>query len=225
LGLPLLLLGVAVRLLGTYYYFEWLDGASLVPTVAGICGLVGGFAAWKACGPGIVFLIFLLPLPYTLEVALAGPLQSLATSGSTFVFQTLGLPAVAEGNVILLEHVRIGVAEACSGLRMLVVFFAVCTAVAFVLRRPVWERLVVLASAVPIALIGNCVRIVVTGLMHLAVGREWADLVFHDLSGWLMMPLALGLVWMELAVLSRLLIEPPPRDVVPVLPVRGQALN
>ena len=61
------------------------------------------------------------------------------TTASTFALQTLGLPAVAEGNVILLNDVRLGVVEACSGLRMLVIFFALSTAVALLMRRPLWE--------------------------------------------------------------------------------------
>ena len=223
-GLPVLLCGLGIRLFGTYFYFEWLDGASLLPTVAGLCLVVGGWTALKVCWPGVVFLGFMLPLPYTLEIALAGPLQSLATSASTYALQTLGCTAVAEGNVILLENIRIGVAEACSGLRMLVVFFAICTGVAMMLRRSVWERITIVVSAVPIALACNCIRIVITGLMHLAFGQELADRVFHDVSGWLMMPMALGFVWLELQVLSRLLIDVPPREVIPVLPTRGQAL-
>ena len=91
----------------------------------------------------------MIPLPYRFEVALAGPLQRIAVISSTYLLQTFGLPAVAEGNIILLSEARIGIVEACSGLRMLVVFFALSSAVALVIRRPFWERAVVVASAMP----------------------------------------------------------------------------
>jgi exosortase/archaeosortase family protein len=64
-------------------------------------------------------------------------------------------------------------------------------------------------SAVPIALITNVLRIAITGLCFEFAGKDLADHVFHNVAGWLMMPMAVGLLWMELAILSRLTIEPP----------------
>jgi exosortase len=144
----------------------------------------------------------MVPLPYRLEVALAHPLQRLGTWASTYALQTLGFAAFAEGNVIRMRPVRIGVVEACSGLSMLVIFFALSTAVAVLANRPLWERLLLVASAVPIAVAANVTRITVTGVLHKWVGRELADYVFHDLAGWLTMPLALGMLWAELRLLA-----------------------
>ncbi len=39
---------------------------------------------------------------------------------------------------------------------------------------------------------------------------------FHDAAGWVMMPMALGLLYLEYQVLSRLIVESSPRKVVPV---------
>src|SRR5262249_56384836 len=93
----------------------------------------GGGGGWSSCRwalPAVAFLAFMIPLPYRLEVMVADPLQRLATTTSTFALQTLGLPALAEGKVILLNEVKIGIVEACSGLRMMMIFFAISTAVA-----------------------------------------------------------------------------------------------
>jgi len=115
------------------------------------------------------------------------------------LLQTLGMPAVAEGNVILLNEASLGIVEACSGLRMLVVFFALSTAVALVARRPFWERVFLVFSAIPIALFTNVVRITATGVAYETVGGETGQFIFHDLAGWLMMPLALALLGIGLA--------------------------
>ena len=56
-----------------------------------------------------------------------------------------------------------------------------------------------------------------TGVMHETLGTYWANLVFHDLAGWLMMPLALALLWCELALLSLLIIEDAPAAPAAVL--------
>src|SRR5439155_25277796 len=126
-----------------------------------------------------------------------------------FALQALGYPALAEGNVILLNDVRIGVVEACSGLTMLVTFFALSTAVAIVVRRPLLDKVVILPIAsVVIAVLTNVVRITVTGVLYELAGERVAQAVFHDWAGWLMMPLALGCLAFVLWFLSRLLVEP-----------------
>jgi hypothetical protein len=77
----------------------------------------------------------MIPLPFRVEGPLAYPLQRVATLVSTYVLQTLGFVAFAEGNVIPLGAVQIGVVESCSGLSMLVTFFALSTGVVLVSRR------------------------------------------------------------------------------------------
>jgi exosortase len=216
-GLVLIGCGVALNLAGAYVFFDWLDMVSLLPVLAGFCLCYGGRPVLRWAAPSIGFLVFMLPLPYRLEVALSHPLQRLATLSSTYVLQTLGFAAVSEGNIIILDDARIGVVEACNGLGMLVTFFAMTTATVLVVRRSLLETLLIVLSAVPIAIIANVVRITLTGILHAKVGSEAADVVFHDLAGWLMMPLALGLLWAEMRLLALLLLEPEPDD----LPVVG----
>jgi exosortase len=123
------------------------------------------------------------------------------------VLQTLGLPAYSEGNNIFFDEVKMGVVEQCSGLRMLTIFVAFAVGITLITDRPIWERIVIVLSAVPIALAVNIVRITVTGILHLTTSAELADMVFHDLAGWFMMPMALGLLYVEFQILSHLLIE------------------
>src|SRR5436190_20756007 len=46
-GLALLAFGTALRLAGARFYFEWFEGASLVPSLAGLLLLVGGRPALR----------------------------------------------------------------------------------------------------------------------------------------------------------------------------------
>jgi exosortase len=207
-GLPLIGAGLALRLAGARYYLGWVEGASLVPVLAGLALLVGGWRALRWSWPMIAFLIFMVPLPYKLEVALASPLQRVATKASTYALQTLGFPALSGGNVVQLDDVELNVVEACSGLSMLFTFIAMATGVAMVVdEQSRLEKVLIVASAVPIALFVNVVRITATGVLHETVGGRLANLVFHDLAGWLMMPMALGLLWLELALLAHLLVK------------------
>jgi exosortase len=230
-GLPLVVLAASLRLIGTYFYFPWLDAVSLLPCLAGLCLTLGGKPALRWSWTAIAFLVFMLPLPYRLQVLMGGLLQRMATLASTYLLQAFGFLARAEGNIIYLGDHRLFVEEACSGLSMLMVFFALSTAFALVVRRPLLDRLLILASAVPIALIANVVRITSTSMLVQWGQNQAANLVFHDLAGWLMMVQALVLLGIGLRVFDRLLIPVeaatgaplplgarPRRKVVPKLP-------
>ena len=219
-GLAVLAAAAALRFVGAYVYFEWPDTLALLASIAGIVVLLGGWGIWRWAWPAVAFLGFMLPLPFQLEVALSQPLQRLATGASTYCLQTLGLPALSEGNIILIDDHKIGVLEACNGLGMLVAFFALATAVAVVSGGPVGEKVVLVLSAVPIALAMNVVRITATGVLYRTAGEQLAQAVFHDLAGWLMMPLALACLWLELKLLASLFIVARPTGPVPVVVAR-----
>jgi len=216
-GLGCLLLAVVCRIAGAMLCFTWIDAIALLPSLAGMALLLGGKAAFRWTGPSIAFLFFMIPLPYQVEVALGAPLQRLATLGSAFMLQTLGQPAVPEGNTIMLNDVKLGIVEACSGLRMLVTFFTFSTGVAIIIRKPWLERMCIVLSAVPIALVTNIIRITATGLMY-QVNQEFAHSFFHDLAGWFMMPICLAFLGFELWVLNRLILDA--RPVRPALSLR-----
>jgi exosortase len=221
-GFAVVAAGVGLRLTGAYFYITSLEPVSFLVCLFGICLLLGGWNAVRWSWPPLAFLVFMIPLPYRFERFLAHPLQRLATLASTGCLEILGLRATAEGNIIWIhDEVRIGVVEACGGLTMLLSFFALAVAFAIILRRPLLDKAVLIASAIPIALLANVVRITLTAVLHELVGSRAAMVFFHDLAGWFMMLLALGMLWLELQVLSLLLVkrqEPAPLPVGAIRP-------
>ena len=217
-GLPLLMLGAFLRLVGTVYSFEWLDAGSLVPSVLGALLLAGGAASLSWAWPACALLLFVLPWPYQFDVLLTFPLRRVATVCSTYALQTLGVPALARGNIIVVDNTEIGVVEACSGLGMLMTFFALSTAVAFVIQRPLLDKLVIFFSAIPVGVLMNVVRITVTVFLYRVVGPDLAQVVFHDMAGWVMMPMALGVLWLEIWWLGKLWLPAEETGPVPVEP-------
>jgi len=175
--------------------------------LAGIVLVLFGKELFWCTWPAIAFLVFMIPLPYRVETGLSLPLQRLATLGSTYVLQTLGRPAFAEGNVIVINEARIGVVEACNGLGMFLAFFAIATGVVLLVHRPIWEKTIVFASAVPIAVFANVARISMSSLLHELVDSRWVDSVAHDMAGWLMMPLAIVALWLVLVALSKFFVK------------------
>jgi exosortase len=199
-----------IRWLNLFFNYER-DIDSLLPFLLGVTLVLGGWRALRWAWPSILFLIFMVPLPDFLAAALGGKLQRVATIMSVYVLQTLGVPAIALGdasNVIQLSapNNQLEVARACSGLRMMTLFFAICVGASFLLRETFWKKIILVFSAVPIAVISNVVRIVVTGMLMEWIGHD-VGLYFHDKAGWMMMPLAMLMIWGELSLLSSLLIE------------------
>ena len=205
-GVPLILVGLGLQMAGAYFFYEWFEAVALLPMAAGVCVLFLGVRSLRWSWPAIAFLTFMLPLPYRIEGSMSNPLQRVGTKISTYALQTLGLRAVAEGNVIVIDEIRIGVVEACSGLGMIFTFVAMSAGVAIVSTRPLMDRLVILASAVPISIAVNVLRITATAVAHQVSGSTAAGMIFHDFAGWLMMPVGLAFLWLELLLLSRLLI-------------------
>jgi len=120
-----------------------------VPAILGTFLLVGV----GNCSFGLVLVgisDFHVPLPSFLDSGLLGPLQRLATECSTYCLQTLGIAAVNEGNRIALGEINLDIVEACSGLRMLTIFGAIAVAITMVTDRPWWEKMIIVASAVPL---------------------------------------------------------------------------
>lgn len=206
-GVGLLGLGLLARLATTAFALVIPEMLTFLPSLFGIFLLVGGWHLLRWAWPALAFLVFMFPLPDVLERGLLDPLQSLATRASTFCLQTLGLPAFSEGNRIIINKLQMGVVDACSGLRMLTIFTAISVALTMLLERPLWERVVIVASSIPIALAVNVIRITVTGILYVTTSEQIAEAVFHDLAGWVMMPMALGLLYVELQILSHLVIE------------------
>ncbi len=208
-GVAGLAAAAVLRLMDGYIYFNWFEGVSLLLSLLAGGVLLGGwrFGLWLC--PAAAVLTFMFPLPFQAETALAGPLQQLATAVGTYALQTLGFAAVAEGNVIVVGDLRIGVLEACSGLGMLSAFFALSTTAALIVQRPLFERGVIFLSAAPIGVLMNLLRITATVYVYCTLGAAAAHAFFHDLAGWLMMPLAFTALWLELALLRRLFFAVP----------------
>lgn len=213
LGLLIVALAWGLRIVAGLRFNEWPEAVAMLPFLAGVALAIGGWPLCKWFLPAIGYLIFMIRLPYRFEVALGAPLQELATIVSTFVLQTFGQPALAEGNTILLREMKLEVVQACSGLKMLFTFIAFSTAVCLLVKKPLSDRLVILFSAVPIAILVNVIRITLTGFALLYCSSDFAYQWSHDIAGWAMMPLALVFLGIELWILSKLIVELPTRAV------------
>jgi exosortase len=206
-GLVLIAMSVGIRIFGARYYVGPIDGWSILFWVAGVVWFLGGWRVLWWSAPSIAFLWFMIPLPWRVERWLSLPLQRIATTISCWALQCFGQPALAEGNVILINDYKLEVEQACSGLRIFVGIVALAFAYIVLVRRSWWERAFLLLSVLPVALVANATRIVATGLLNQYVSGEAAHKFTHDISGYVMIPFAAGLFALVLWYLGKLMRE------------------
>jgi exosortase len=221
LGAALLALSLAA-----YFVSAWRlrmgypQALSILGAVFGLTLLLGGWAIVKVAWFPILFLVFAIPLPDSIYVELTMPLRRLASSVAAAVMPIFvpGLHTQAQGVVI--DYVMPGmpagtlnVDEACSGMRSMMAFTALGVAMAYLGDRPVWQRIVMIVSCVPIAVLCNAIRVTVTGLMHVHGHPELARGTAHQMLGVLMFGIALGFYALIGYLLSHLFIEGPDGEV------------
>ncbi|MBW3596408.1 MAG: exosortase/archaeosortase family protein [Planctomycetes bacterium] len=209
-GLALIGLSVIMKTAGIAFFVKPLLGWSLVVWLTGACCLLGGRRLLAWCWPALGLSLLCIPLPYRAEHALSLPMQQCAAMVSSALLQCLGEPAVREGNVILLRDLRLEVAQACSGVRLLMGFVALGYVYAVVTGGPLWRRGFLVAAAVPIAVLANAARIAATGwLASRSSNAEWT--LHHDAAGWASLVAAALMSGMLLWLLNRIVV---PVDVV-----------
>lgn len=186
-------------------FIAWHGGALLA--LAGVTISVLGVSPVRHVLPALGALLFMLPVPGTIRQAIALPLQSMATNVTFNTLDLFGFDVARFGNLLVVNGEHVAVAEACNGMRL--VLSLALVVYAFVFSSPLRPavRVVLLAITPAIALIANFARLVPTSLLYGTTSTETAD-TFHDVSGWLMLPLVLALLagllkaarWLELPV-------------------------
>jgi exosortase len=205
LGSSLLLVSLALRLVTIPLPIPFLSDVALLIGLTGLFTVMMGAGALKRYWFAFFFLVFMVPLPIALYSKIASPLQLFASRVASALMTASGLPVLCEGNKMTLPGgIQMFVAEACSGMRQLTGFLALTAAVAYWTMRPPWYRVVIVISALPIALSANIARVMLTGYIMHFVNPQFALGTYHTAEGLLMMAFGLLLLQAECWVLDQI---------------------
>jgi len=209
-GIGVILLAEMAVFFGLQDFYESVERYAFVLAVVGLVLLIGGWQVFRQVFWILLLLVLMVPLPGRIHNTISGPLQTQATVGAVFVLELLGVTVARQGNVVLLnDSIKLAVAEACSGLRMLTAFVVVAAVLAYLVRRPRWQKAILLASSIPVAIACNLIRLVVTAELYLVADSKWAEGFFHGFAGIVMMPMALFFLLAELWLLNQLVTKQP----------------
>ncbi|MEJ2201699.1 MAG: exosortase/archaeosortase family protein [Desulfuromonadaceae bacterium] len=188
-SLLLLIFGFA----GTEYFSM---RSSLVFLLAGLVLYWCGWGIFRQMALSIGFLLFMVPLPYIVYDAMAFPLKLLVAKYSVAALKLMGIAVMREGNIIMFPQTILEVADACSGLRSLMSLLALALAFAFFSQTSTIKRVVMVLAAVPIAVLTNMFRVIVTGVLAQHYGAAAAEGFFHEFAGMAVFALAMLLLFL-----------------------------
>ena len=190
-GLPLLLAGAGALILGDIGDETFLMRTSLIVILVGLVLLNFGSGILRVIAFPLLFFLFMVPMPGIFFYAITARLQTLAAESGASVLDLLGVPILLDGNVMHLSRLTLGVTEACSGIRSLITLVALGVAWAYLMLPKRWMQIVLVVAVLPITILANAGRIVMTALVGRWLGVEYAEGFFHFFSGWLIFVLAL----------------------------------
>lgn len=184
LGLPAVVGSLAVLAIGTLGAELFLTRVSIIGVLGGAIVFLCGWQHLRALVFPLCFLLLMIPLPVIVFNQIAFPLQLLASQAGEWVLVLLGVPVLREGNVIVLAHTSLEVAEACSGIRSLVSLLTLGIVYGYFTDTRSSVRLLIALSTIPVAVIANGLRVAGTGVAAQFYGPEAAEGFFHEFSGW-----------------------------------------
>ena len=192
LGLILILMGYGLVAVSLQTAFQaGLHGGAVLMLVGAMIAVVGT-QVMANFFPAVAILALLVPIPGNIRLAIAGPLQNATARVTTSTLELMGFYVERSGNLVNINDMPVAVAEACNGMRMVFALLLVAYAFAFTVPLRNSVRLVVLLLSPVAAIICNVMRLAPTVIMYGNQDQlpEGMPDHFHDIAGWLMLPLA-----------------------------------
>ncbi len=193
-GILLVFAGAIQLILGQLGSEYFTTRSSLIVILAGMVLFFFGREVFRKSLLPLLYLILMVPIPYIIYDSVAFPLKLFVTKLSVAALQLMGIVVLREGNIIMFPATTLEVADACSGIRSLVSLIAMGVAYAYFIKTTNLRRSVIILSAIPIAVVTNAMRVIVTGILAQYWGAKAAEGFFHEFAGLVVFGLAVVLL-------------------------------
>src|SRR5262245_58089782 len=204
LGPAVVVLGLALWGIGRLSAINAVSQYALVVMLYGVAIAIVGAAAFRRLWAPMVMLLLAVPLPAFFYNNLSSQLQLVSSAFGVWLMRLFGISVYLSGNVIDLGHFQMQVVEACDGLRYLFPLMTLGFIVAYFFRAPVWQRVLVFLSSVPITILMNSVRIAMIGVFADFGNTSLAEGLLHELQGWVIFMASGALLLAETWLLVKL---------------------
>jgi exosortase len=201
-GLALVGTGLLIFATGTITGDVFILRASLPFVIAGVVLVLGGSQHLRLIVAPLGLLVLAIPLPAVVVTQATMPLQLIASQVAASVLEACQVAVVRHGNLLMLDRVTLEVADVCSGLRSLVSLVSVTAVCAAFFSISTPRVVLLIAAAIPVAILGNGLRVAATGLLSTWIGEAAARGFLHDLTGYAAFVLMFGMM-VVIQILSR----------------------
>jgi exosortase len=193
-GLLIAAAALALLILGTLGAELFLTRISLLAFAAGAIVFLFGWGHLRLLAFPFILLMLTIPIPAIVITRLTLSLQLWASSMAETLLSALGIPVLREGNVLVLPNATLQVAEACSGIRSMTALLTLALVVARFGETRTFRRTAIVASAIPIAVLVNGLRVTAAAAGARWYGAAAVEGTVHELLGWVMFLVAFGLM-------------------------------
>lgn len=215
LGAAILISSLAMSFVSMWrFQMAYPQAISIVGAIFGLVLWLGGWSVMRIAWFPILYLVLAIPLPQRVFVELTMPLRQIASQFAAAVMPWFAAGLYTESQAVVIDYVMPGmspgtlnVEEACSGMRSTMAILALGTGITYLDVRPLWHRVVMMGSCVPIAVFFNTIRVTVTGLLFVHGFPQYAKGGWHEALGYVMFAAAVGVFLLLGYVLNHLWIE------------------
>lgn len=200
-GVALVALACGMQVLGIRADVFALQGYSFVVLLLGLSLTFLGPALTRALAFPMLYLVFMLTFPPILMIRLSFALKEITVGLSTHLAEALGVVVQRGGMTLYLHGGELRIENPCSGLRSLLALLATGAVFAYLQPGAWWRRGLLFLAAVPIAMVGNAVRITLLIVVGHYAGVRAATGRLHDVSGYLIYAVALACMFAVRALL------------------------
>ncbi len=179
----LIVLGLIMFVFGWKLDFLFITTISAIPLLFGVIIYLYGGPAAKALSFPILYLLLMVPPPLGVLDAITIPMRHGISVAAVAILNALHYPVSREGLMIYLGGHEIFMGAPCSGFRSLITMFSLGIFYVYVIKGSIWKKIILVAAIIPLALLGNLIRVITLCLLTFYKGEEIAQGFFHYFSG------------------------------------------
>ena len=197
LGLALLILGLLMFIFGWKWDYLMITTASTIPVLFGLVLYLYGPSTAKIMAFPILYLLLLVPPPLGVLDSITMPMRYGISIATEHLLKTFSIPIIRDGLILTVGGHEVYMGAPCSGFRSLITMFSLGLAYVYFINTRLRNKVILVISVVPLALLGNLIRVTGMCLVTYKFGEETGH-KFHNTSGLVIfVVLILGLLGIE----------------------------